>query len=160
MVDTTNFLYPGIAPGVRAIRLVRDYALYEITLSKSQAQRVAVLFDADHDMRSTAVLGALVIYDRNACADLLAIAESKGRLKTYWAARQPQMIRETHAKLLRSAVQHAADAALFASGDEFTAEEPEFVPVLADGKLAYGVLPTEHPLRVVPFNVTPGRVEL
>jgi hypothetical protein len=159
MADATNFLTAVLPPGVRPLQVRRDFLLLEITLSPHtpQAQRVGILLDSDYDLRIASVLAALVIINRGECRNLIGLAESHGKIMSYWAGPPIAFIADWHAASLQEALKHAADAALFDS-DTWEVEPPQFVAVLSDGKLDYNALDKDHPLRKIPARVPPGRV--
>jgi hypothetical protein len=166
-LDTTNTLASAEAsranmpPGCKIILALRDYSLIEILLPNLPlAQRVGIVFDPDRDIRILSVLAALVIIDRGACAGLIGLAETQGRITSFWCGPPPVLTAGQHQRLLKDALQHAATAALWPD-DEWAVEPPTFVQVAPNGNTVdRAALATDSPLLVIPERYALGRVKL
>jgi hypothetical protein len=166
MVDTTHLLASSEAsranlpPGTKVILALRDYVLIELLLPNIPlAQRLAICFDEDRDIRILSVLAALVITDRSMCANLIGLAETQGRVTSFWAGPRPALIGGMHTKLLQKALQHAAKAALWPD-DEWMVEPPTFCVMKPDATLDREALPANSQLRIIPERYALGRVKL
>jgi hypothetical protein len=141
--------------GTKIVQSLRDHILVSIQLSSSPAisQHVLCLMDADRDLRVLWVLGALAMFDRAACATLVALAESRGTLRSWWANPIPML-----APMGTRSLQHASDAAL-APDDIWTVEPPILVPAKPDGTADVDALPDGDLLRrMAPKGMALGRV--
>jgi hypothetical protein len=143
-----------LPPGVKIAQSLRDYLIAEIQLSSIpvMVQRVCVFFDADRDLRVLWVLGALAMFDRATCAKLVALAESRGTLRSWWASPTP-MLSAVDTRALRK----ASDAAL-APDDKWTIDRPVLVQTKPDGMLDIDALPEGDLLRTAPRAMPLGRV--
>lgn len=145
-----------LPPGVRIVQSARDFIIIEIQLSPDPAmiQRVCVLFDHDRDLRALWCIGALVMFDRESCSTLVALAESRGRLASWWTAPQPML-----AALGVRSLQKAADAAL-APDDRWICEAPTYVKLRQDGMADLDSLPADDLLRkAAPKSIALGRIQ-
>jgi hypothetical protein len=145
-----------LPPGVRIILSARDFQIIEIQLSSTPAmvQRVCVLFDTDRDLRVLWVLGALAMFDRGACSMLVALAESKGKLRSWWTKHTPML-----AAVGVRPLKHAANVAL-APDDRWEVEPPVFVNLKPDGTADLDALTKDDLLRrtALPKSMALGRV--
>jgi hypothetical protein len=145
-----------LPPGVRLVQSLRDYLIVEIQLSSGKpamVQRVCVLFDADRDLRVLWVLGALAMFDRGICSELIGLAESRGQLRSWWAGPAPVLIAALHS----NALSLASDAAL-QPDDQWSVAPPEFVKMKPDGTVDIDALPEGDLLRTAPRSIALGRV--
>lgn len=141
-----------LPPDVRILHSLRDYLIVEIQLSPTARQVVLVLFDPDRDLRALWCLGTLVKFDRDACSTLVAVAESRGRLRSWWTASVPML-----AAVNIHALKSATDFAL-APDDQWRVEAPVYVNTKPDGTADVDALPDGDLLRLAaPRSVALGR---
>lgn len=138
--------------GTRIIQSAALHLILEIQLSFTPArvQRICVLFDNDRDLRVLWVVGALAMFSRFACENLVAVAESGGKLRSWWITPIP-MLPGADIKSL----QHASDVAL-APDDEWIVEPPTYVKMKSDGTADLDSLPENDPLRTVSLRDADG----
>jgi hypothetical protein len=144
-----------LPPGVRIVQSARDFMVIEIRLSSdpATAQRLCVLFDHDRDLRVLWCVGALVLFNREACTTLIAVAESRGKVQSWWTS-TPMLA----AVGVRS-LQRATDAAL-APDDRWDVLPPVFVNTNPHGTADLDSLDADDPLRkTTPKSISLGRVQ-
>lgn len=144
-----------LPPGVRIVQSLRDHIIVSIQLSSTPAmvQHVYVAFDADRDLRVLWVIGALAMFDRGICAELVGLAESHGQLRSWWAGPAPVFIAALHS----DALSMASDAAL-QPDDRWSVAPPVFVKMKSDGTVDIDALPESDLLRTAPRSIALGRV--
>jgi len=101
------------------------------------AVHVLILWSERRDQRMLAVLAALFLRDRDLLEELVAVAESRGRVD-FWCRS------EEHRKELQRALGEAAEAVMF--GHAWKANPGQVVPCKG-AVVDWDKLPEDHPLR-------------
>jgi hypothetical protein len=102
------------------------------------AAHILIIWSERRDQRMLAVLTALYLRDRELLEQLVAVAESRGRVDFYCRSAE-------HAKELQSALDGAAQAVLFSGA--WRANAGQVVPCTSTGAVDWQALPEDHPLR-------------
>ena len=141
--------------GVRIVRSEREFIILEIRFESSppaMAQRVCVVPDKARDLRVLWVLGALALLDREACASLVGLAYSQGRLQSWWLSTSMLSAISTRSLIT------ACEAAL-AYEDRWEVSPPVFVPLKPNDSPDLNALDADDLLRkMAPKSIALGRV--
>jgi hypothetical protein len=138
---------------VRIIARTRDIILVDLPSLPTHpvtVTRTAIILDQDADMRIFDVLFALHARNRNIRANVIGLAESQGRISTFYG--DPETLDRA-----RCALQDAATAALWPY-DNWRADQFILVP-LRDGAVDRDQLEARHLLRSVPERYSLGLVQ-
>ena len=146
-----------LPPDCSIVQSLRDYIIVSIQLTSSTKairQVILVVADADRDLRVLWVLGSLVKFNRETCSRLVALAESKGKVRSWWTAHPIPMLGHVDTNDLQA----ASDMAL-APDDRWVIAPPIFLKVKPDGAADLDSLPENDDLRrMAPRSHALGKV--
>ncbi len=141
--------YP-IPAYARVVARLRDVIVLDLPSAERFATRTAVVLDEDADMRILDVLFALHAQNRHIRANVIGLAETRGRI-TFWYV-DPLTLDKS-----RQHVSNAAYAALFPL-DKWQVNEPILAP-MHEGVLVRAKLQPTDLLRTVPERFSLGLVQ-